>query len=212
MERFANNWATREFIKGICQNARRHCRKKGIKDPTLPPELLESNGSGDADAGDDGNKDANDNAGDENDNGDDNDNGDGDGNDNGDEDENDNSGKGNEDDDVDEGNNPSDAEASDEEENRAHARSTEPSIFPLNSPALTEGFSFLSSEGMSSKAGSAVAKAKVSILKKSTNPRRPPMAASESDSEDASMNSPSNDEGQDFDNPGDDIDGSEDEE
>ncbi|KAG8989849.1 hypothetical protein FRB90_002050 [Tulasnella sp. 427] len=41
MVQFEGNWATREFIKGICQNARRHCRKKGITNPTLPAELLD---------------------------------------------------------------------------------------------------------------------------------------------------------------------------
>ncbi len=60
MAQFENNWATREFIKGICQNARRHCRKKGIQDPTLPKELLNVNdddGDGDGDGNEDGDED-----------------------------------------------------------------------------------------------------------------------------------------------------------
>ncbi|KAG8934652.1 hypothetical protein FRC01_001388 [Tulasnella sp. 417] len=59
MNQFENNWATREFIKGICGNARRHCRRKSITDPTLPAELLEfddnndaNNGEGENDEGD----------------------------------------------------------------------------------------------------------------------------------------------------------------
>ncbi|KIO16279.1 hypothetical protein M407DRAFT_34066 [Tulasnella calospora MUT 4182] len=52
MAQFEGNWATREFIKGICQNARRHCRKKGISDPTLPAELLEELDGGGNDDGD----------------------------------------------------------------------------------------------------------------------------------------------------------------
>ncbi|KAG8994397.1 hypothetical protein FRB90_000441 [Tulasnella sp. 427] len=40
MGQFEGSWATRELIKGICSNARRHCRKKHITDPRLPVELL----------------------------------------------------------------------------------------------------------------------------------------------------------------------------
>lgn len=40
MGQFEGHWATRELMKGICQNARRHCRKKGITDPRLPEEFL----------------------------------------------------------------------------------------------------------------------------------------------------------------------------
>ncbi|KAG8925358.1 hypothetical protein FRC01_010304 [Tulasnella sp. 417] len=46
MEQFEGNWATREFVKGICQNARRHCRNKGLDDPTLPAQLLEGDDEG----------------------------------------------------------------------------------------------------------------------------------------------------------------------
>ncbi|KAG8929440.1 hypothetical protein FRC01_004339 [Tulasnella sp. 417] len=37
---------TREFVKGICQNAHRHCRNKGLDDPTLPAQLLEGDNEG----------------------------------------------------------------------------------------------------------------------------------------------------------------------
>lgn len=51
MEQFANNWATQEFMKGICQNAWQHCCKKGSKDLTLGSGLLEANDNGNANAG-----------------------------------------------------------------------------------------------------------------------------------------------------------------
>lgn len=41
MARFEGNWATREFIKGICSNARRQAKKMGDMSGTLPKELLD---------------------------------------------------------------------------------------------------------------------------------------------------------------------------
>ncbi|KIO29429.1 hypothetical protein M407DRAFT_21491 [Tulasnella calospora MUT 4182] len=57
MGQFERNWATREFIKGICQNARKHCRRKGISDPTLPVELLDRDDRDDGEDGGGGNDD-----------------------------------------------------------------------------------------------------------------------------------------------------------
>ncbi|KIO27435.1 hypothetical protein M407DRAFT_7304 [Tulasnella calospora MUT 4182] len=57
MGQFERNWATREFIKGICQNARKHCRRKGICDDTLPVELLDGDDGNDGGNGNDGGKD-----------------------------------------------------------------------------------------------------------------------------------------------------------
>lgn len=76
MAQFEGNWATREFVKGICQNARKHCRRKGINCPTLPAELLDNdgNGGGDDDGSDDGNNDGNEDGNEDGKDGNDNDN------------------------------------------------------------------------------------------------------------------------------------------
>ncbi|KAG8972425.1 hypothetical protein FRC05_010018, partial [Tulasnella sp. 425] len=89
MAQFEGNWATREFVKGICQNARKHCRRKGINCPTLPAELLDNDGNGgdDDDGSDDGNnggnEDGNEDGNDGNDGNDDDDDGNDSGDDNG---------------------------------------------------------------------------------------------------------------------------------
>lgn len=40
MAKFEGNWATREFVKGICQNARRHAKKMGDTSGKVPEALL----------------------------------------------------------------------------------------------------------------------------------------------------------------------------